>query len=182
MKKTILSISVLLIGLLFVGCGSNPTVPDALSNIETSKKFQFKKATLKLEQLINSDIVYHTQQELQDLLNKKLTELLKKNDLLSEDPTMNTLVIDSVYIRRFVGDQTPIPSDALGYPQYSYNIKVIDNGQEIRNYSRDNLTFQGGLVMNLKVIAASLRDKKDEIAFVNVLANTIIHGIKNLKK
>ncbi len=177
MKK--LSLSLLLVAIMvgIIGCGKNsPSTP----KIKATEKFQFTNAKLNLSQLVNTKIVYHTQEELETIFNNKLTKLLKDNELLSSNSRMNSLVINANYKRRFVGDQTPIPSDSLAYPNYSYTIDVMNNDQSIGIIKRDNLTFKGGFTMNLQIIAGTLRDKKYELEFIEALANKIFKDIENL--
>ncbi|MCF6330614.1 MAG: hypothetical protein L3I99_03595 [Sulfurimonas sp.] len=172
------------LGLLFIaimvgvtGCGKNtPTVAEK----KVTKKFQFSNAKLNLTQAIETEIEYHTQKELEIILNGKLTKLLEDNKILSENTQMNTLVINVNYQRRFVGDETSMPSDSLRYPKYSYSIEIIDTNKSINTINKNNLAFKGGLKMNLKVIAGTLRDKKYELEFIDALANTIVEDIKNL--
>lgn len=159
------------------GCGSNgPAVPKIIA----TEKFQFSNAKLNLSQLVKTEIVYHTEKELEDILNNKLSKLLKTNGLLSDDNNMNKLVVQANYLRRFAGDQTPIPSDSLAYPSYSYSIKIMDNKKLLGTINRNNLTFKGGFTMNLQVLAGTFRDKKYELEFIDALANTIFEDIKNL--
>ncbi len=177
MKK--LGLGLLLIAIIVgvTGCGKNtPAIPEK----KVTKKFRFSNAKLNLTQDIETNIVYHTQKELETILNDKLTKLLEDTKLLSKNTRMNTLVINVNYERRFVGDETSIPSDSLRYPRYSYSIEIMDSNKSINTINKNNLAFKGGLKMNLKVIAGTLRDKKYELEFIDALANTIIEDIKNL--
>jgi hypothetical protein len=102
--------------------------------------------------------------------------------LLTNDENANVLDINAVYFRRFMGDETPVKSDSLGYPIFAYNIKVLNNNQTtLRDIRRDNLRFEGGFIMNLKALAGQLRDKEDELPFVDALTNTITKSIEKIK-
>jgi hypothetical protein len=161
------------------GCGeTTPSVPQ----VKTSTKFQFNEVNLKITQLIQPKITYHTEEELKMMLTKKLHSLLKENNLLSTQKSMNTLVINAIYERRFVGDETPLPSDSLAYPHYQYTINVKNNSKSLLKIKKDKLTYQGGFSLNLQVIAGTLRDKKYEVQFINALANTIFEDIKQLNQ
>ena len=65
------------------------------------------------------------------MLNKKLHSLLEENNLLSTQKSMNTLVINATYKRKFVGDETPLPSDSLAYPHYQYTINVKNDSKSL---------------------------------------------------
>ncbi|WP_324172046.1 hypothetical protein [Sulfurimonas sp.] len=177
MKKLGLSLLSIMIALSITGCGSNsPTIP----KIKATEKFQFSNAKLNLSQLVKTEIIYHTQRELEDILNAKLSKLLDNDGLLSDNNNMNKLIVNANYERRFVGDATPIPTDSLAYPNYSYSIKIMNNKKLLGTINKDKLTFRGGFVMNLEIIAGTLRDKKYELEFIDALANTIFKDIKNL--
>lgn len=180
MKKIYMLIIAGLAILGLSGCGSSSKSP-SLPKIKTSKEFKFEGSKLTLTQFVTPDIKYHTQEELKDILNDKLTTLMKTNKLLSKNDTDNSLLIQVNYERRFVGDKTPLPSDALGYPNFSYTITVLDNDKKISEIKKDKLTYQGGFSMNLQVMAAALRDKKYEVQFLEALANTIFEDIKNIE-
>jgi len=178
MKKFSLNVILTILIISIAGCGSSntPSVP----KVKTSKEFQFDKVKLKVTQLIQPDITYHSSEELEQMLNKKLHSLLIENNLLSTQTNMNTLVINASYQRRFVGDETPIPSDSLAYPHYQYTIDIKDNTKSLTKIEKNDLTYQGGFSLNLQVMAGTLRDKKYEIQFINALANTIYKDIENL--
>ena len=124
------------------------------------------------------DISYHSGEELELMLNKKLHRLLEENNLLSTQTNMNTLVINATYERRFVGDETSISTDSLAYPHYQYSINVKSHTKLLTKIKKIDLTYQGGFTLNLQVIAGTLRDKKYEILFINALANTIFKDIE----
>jgi len=174
-----LSLSLLLIAIIVVitGCGKvTPSTP----NIQTTKKFQFTHAKLNLSQLVKTKIVYHTQEELESILNEKLTKLLNDNKLLSKNSKMNTLIINADYERRFVGDETALSTDSLAYPNYVYTIEIKDGDTSIYTIKKDKLKFKGDFAMNLQIIAGTLRDKKYELEFVEALANVIFDDINDL--
>jgi len=131
-------------------------------------------------QSVQPKITYHTKEEFSKMLNTKLTSLLKENDLLSTQKSMNTLVINAVYERKFVGDGTPFPTDSLAYPRYKYTIDVKNDAKSLVKVQKENLVYNGGFSLNLQVIAGSLRDKKYEIQFINALATRIFEDIKDL--
>jgi hypothetical protein len=178
MKKFSLKVVLIILIIGITGCGSSntPSVP----KVKTSKEFQFDKVNLNVTQLVQPDISYHSNEELEQMLNKKLHSLLEENNLLSTQTDMNTLVINATYERRFVGDETPIPSDSLAYPHYQYSINVKDHTKSLTKIEKSNLIYQGGFTLNLQVMAGTLRDKKYEIQFINALANTIFKDIERL--
>ena len=177
MKKFGLSLLLTAIMVLVTGCGSNsPSVP----KIEVTKKFRVNDVKLNLSQLVQTKITYHTREELESILKSKIIEILKKKKLLSNDSKMDALAINVNYQRRFVGDETPIASDSLAYPNYSYTIKILKENKLIGSIKKDNLTFEGGFTMNLQIVAGTLRDKKYELEFIESLANAIVNDIESL--
>jgi hypothetical protein len=180
MKRIICSLLVFVVAIFFAGCGGgSPNTP----KLPVTKQFQFNGVdSFEFVQFHNATIIYHTPEELESLLNEKITKLLIEKKLLSTDANMNVLKIGTEYTRRFVGDESPIKSDALGYPFYAYKIEALDkNGTTLRNIERRNLQFKGGFTMNLQIIAASLRDKKYEVEFIDAFANTIVQSIEDLR-
>ena len=177
MKKTIIILTTAFT-ILFSGCGS--TQPD-IPKVKTSQKFSVEKVSLTLKEKVKSDIVYHTQDELQELLKKDVEKKLSDKELLSSEPSMNKLTINVIYTRHFVGDATPFPSDSLGYPHMDYQIELHDGNKLLTTYNKKDLTYNGGFAMNLQVMGGGLRDKKYELEFINALANTIVENIEELK-
>lgn len=178
MKKLVLSM-LCVMSLGFLGCASNPESSDA-NQVKTSEQFQFKNINFELSQFHNPQIVYHTPEELESVINQNIMARLIEKDLLSNQAGMNELNISISYERRFVGDETPLKSDSLAYPIFAYKIEVIDAGEVIKTIERKNLTYSGGFGMNLRVMSASLRDKKHEIKFAEAIANTIVKQVSQL--
>jgi hypothetical protein len=162
---------------LLSGCGT--TQPD-IPTVKTTKYFNIKNVSLHLTQKVKTDIVYHTQKELQELLKNDIEKKLADKNLLSNDASMTKLVIDVSYTRHFVGDATPMSSDSLAYPNMNYTIKAYDGKKLLTTIEKKDLTYQGGFAMNLQVIAGTLRDKKYELDFINALANTIVNNIEEI--
>jgi len=163
---------------MFVGCGgTTPNTPQ----LPITKQFRFDGVTFYFAETHSTEIIYHTDKELEALLNAKIIELLKEKNLFSTDSTMNKLEIRASYIRTYVGDATPFSSDALRYPVCNYRIEITDNSTVLRVVDRRNLTYQGGFIMNLQGISASLRDKQYELKFIEAYANTVIESIEALQ-
>jgi len=183
------SLKVLLIALVIgiTGCAT-PTTPTDTKKAVTkekakiSKKFQFYKADLSVTQLIDPDANYHTDKELERLLNEKLHHLLKQNNLLSTQTNTNFLMINATYERRFVGDKTSIPSSSLSYPSFKYTIDIKSHSKTLVKIEKKKFSFKGNLALNKQVIAKKLNKKTDEIQFINALADSIFKDIKNLQK
>ncbi|MDR0762614.1 MAG: hypothetical protein LBF13_06165 [Campylobacteraceae bacterium] len=167
------------LGALFLGCGgSSPNTP----NLPVTKQFRFEGVNLELTWLHNPTIIYHTAEEIENLLNEKIAKILIEKRLLTDDENANILDINASYFRRFMGDETPLKADSLGYPFFGYNIKVLDDNQTIlREIHRESLRFNGGFVMNVKALAGQLRDKEDELPFIDAFANTIVQSIEKIK-
>lgn len=163
---------------MFVGCGgTTPNTPQ----LPITKQFRFDGVTFYFAETHSTEISYHTDKELEMLLNAKIVELLKEKNLFSTDSAMNRLEVRASYIRTYVGDATPFSSDALRYPVCNYRIEVTDNSTVLRVVDRRNLTYKGGFIMNLQGLSASLRDKKYELQFIEAYANTVIESIEALQ-
>lgn len=170
---------VLLFSVVFFGCSSSqPNIP----KVKTSEKFKVEGINLNLIDSIKTEIKYHTKDELENILSDMIVEGLRKKELLSSDIKMNTLKINVVYKRHFVGDKTPFPSDSLAYPFVDYKIDILSNTNPLTTIQRYDLTYNGGFAMNLKVIAARLKDKKYELEFLQATANKIVDEIESLKE
>jgi len=176
MKKIISAITLLVV-VLFTGCGSSqPDVP----KVKTTKKYSIESISLKLNEKVKTDIKYHTEKELEQILIINVEMLLKDQGLLSEDKTMNTLKINTVYKRRFLGDETPAPTDSLAYPSMNYSVDVSDNLKVLTRVKQTDVTYKGGFTMNLQVMAGTLRDKKYELEFIGAFAHKIVSDIEKL--
>lgn len=149
-------------------------------NIKVSERFNLSSVTLSLTQKHKAEIQYHTEKELESLLKKKLIELLEDENLLSSDSSNTSLSISTNYKRTHPGEATSIPSDALAYPIMSYDIKLMHDGKLTSVASLENQTFNGGFVMNLQVVAMTLREKSYEVEFIEGLAKSIVDSISNL--
>ncbi len=178
-----LGLSILFLAIM-TGCTSTQA-PKAskpeVAKVILTDKFQFNGATLHLSELIDADVAYHTERELQEMLNSKFRSLLENKNLLAQDKRGDTLVVNVSYERRFVGDKTPFPSSSLAYPSYAYSIKIIDNDKPLASIEQDKKGFRGGLTMSKQVVAKSLNDKSYENIFINGLANDIFKSLQALK-
>lgn len=176
MKKIVLTIALSIV-ILFAGCGSSQ--PN-IAKVKTTEKFAIKSISLKINEKVKTEIKYHTQQELEQLLKNNIEKLLLDKDLLSTDKVMNLLAINVTYKRRFLGDETPAPTDSLIYPFIDYSINVSDDIKLLTEVIQKDMTYKGGFTMNLQVMAGTLRDKKYEIEFINAVANQIVSDIEEL--
>lgn len=170
------------IALLLSGCSSSQPVAKAVKKVQTSEMFRIESIFLSLNESKGSKIQYHTREELEQLLQKRLHKILEEKGLLSSDIAMNSLKIDTQYFRTFLGDATPLSSDSLRYPFYEYAISVLDEKNIITKVEKKNLTYKGGFLMNLQVLAGGLRDKKYELEFIEALASRIVQEIVDLKE
>ncbi len=178
MKK--LAARILVIALTSVGliaCGGTPQQP-AAETVTLSSAINVKELDLNLTFKHTPEIKYHTQEELTSLVTSLLKTKLKEKQLLSTAPEADSIVINVDYFRRFLGDATPLPSDSLAAPEFEYQIKLAQ-GQEMKTVvSRDNLVYKPGFASSLKIIGGGLRDKEDELPFVEALVNTLIDDIE----
>ncbi len=179
----------LILALLFVavmtGCSAAyapKSVKSDVPKVILTHKFQLPDATLHLSELIDAEASYHTEKELQELLNRQLKGLLKNKKLLTEDKRANTLLITVEYERRFVGDKTPIPSSALAYPSYAYTVTVMDKDKVLTAATQKKKRFKGGLAMSKQVVNKLLHDKRNENTFISALARDIVKTIQALQQ
>jgi hypothetical protein len=178
-KRILSYLVVAILAMLFVGCGtSQPSSPEVF----VSKQLRIDKIEFNLTEYHKPEIVYHTKNELETLFKEGLFKKLNEKKLITEDKNADTVDIIIDYQRRYLGDATPLKSDSLGYPNYAYSIIVKNNGKDLLRKDRKNLIYQGGFVMNLQVIAGSLRDKKYEVDFIDALSNAITNEIENLNR
>ncbi len=179
MKKSLSYLFVVILAMLFIGCGSSqPSSPEVF----VSKQLRIEKIEFNLTEYHKSEIVYHTKNELETLFKEGLYKKLKEKELITDDVNADSLEIIVDYSRRYIADATPIKSDSLGYPNYAYTVIVKNNGKNILEKNRKNLIFKGDFAMNLQIIAGTLRDKKYEIDFIDALSNAITNEIDTLNK
>lgn len=183
MKMKVLSyLFVVILATLFIGCSSKSTELDN-PKVNLSKQLKVDNIEFYLMEYHKPKIVYHTKNELETLFKDDLYKKLKEKNLITEDPNADLVDITINYTRRYVGDETPLKSDSLAYPNYDYSLIVKNNsGKELLRKDRKNLMFKGGFAMNMQVIAATLRDKQYEIQFIEALSNSIVNEIENLNK
>jgi hypothetical protein len=179
MKKLFMHLSLVVLTIfLLAGCSGSKN--QGAQKIKLSKQFRLNDITFNLQQTRVSKIVYHTEEEMKKLLSDKITELLKEKNLLSDDESMNVVKIHADYMRTYVGDGSPASTDSLRYPEFGYKIEVSNDSSILRNVEKNGLSFQGGMVMNLQIIGATLRSKEHEVKFINSLANGIVKSIEKL--
>ena len=178
MKNVVVKMFAGLLILGLIGCASSGS--SGMPKADTTKQFRFDAVHFTFSQLVTPDVAYHTPKELEKLLNDRIKTQLQEKGLLSKQETMNKLNITASYQRRCAGDETSFPSDALGYPHYSYQIEILDGSKVLTSVKKDDMAYSGGMMMNLKVIAGGLTDKKYEVEFVDALADNIVKQITNL--
>jgi len=133
-QKVLSYVFVVFLVTLFVGCGSKDiSVHEKLS----SKQFKLAKIDFVFDESRKTkDIVYHTKEELEEMLNENIKAKLNEKGWLSNDINSYTLKLQVIYERKYFTDKMPffISSDALLFPIFRYNIFVLDNSEkEIRS-------------------------------------------------
>ncbi len=190
MKKFSLKVLFITSIIVFTGCAipSTPSssnthnAPTKISTkIDKNKQFQIYKIPLSVTQLIDSDKKYHSDKELELLINEKLIALLKKENYLTTKTDANIIMITVSYERRFVGDKTPIPSTSLSYPKFEYSIDLHNQTKSIAKIKKSKYSYKGNLALTKKVISKTLDKKTDEMQFIDALVNSIFNDIKNLQ-
>lgn len=148
-----------------------------------AEKITINNINLKFSESRHADkITYYTSQEMENMFKQKVLDKLTQKELIGNDIALNKVNIEGRYHRCFVGDESPFPSDSLRAPFLGYSIDVIDNNTTIKNIYRKDTMHNPGMVMNLKILATKLRDKKDEDYFIDVLANTVVEEIEDYIK
>jgi hypothetical protein len=165
---------------LFSGCGGNSA---NTPNLPITKQFRFQGVDkFEFAELHHANIAYHTSEEIESALNERITKILTEKNLITNDENANILKIEAVYFRRFMGDETPAKSDSLGYPFYNHTIEILDNnGTLLRKVEAKSRQFEGGFLMNLEASTGQLREKADELPFIDAFADTITNSIEKLK-
>lgn len=175
-RNWLVNITIATMVVLLAGCGSTPKKP----KIETTSQFHVDAINVRIIQNHDPEIEYHSKDELSSMVKNLLINKLEKKGLLSDAPEMDRITINIDYRRRFVGGDTPIPSDSLAYPTFKYDVQTIKNEQSVKLINRGKLVYNGGFAMNLQVMAGGLRDKSYENKFVEAIANTITKDIDEL--
>ena len=184
MKNVFIALSIFF--LMFVGLASCSSQHSAKSHTEKAdrvkltEQLRLNEVSLKVSQKVTPDIQYHSEEEIRKLTESGIKGYLEKANLLTADVNANSLEISIDYHRRFMGDETPIPSDSLGYPLFDYEIRFMDNDKVLTTIKKNRLQFKGNLGMNLKVMAGALRDKSYELQFIDVLARSIADNIEKM--
>ncbi|UAA40029.1 hypothetical protein KIH87_06680 [Paraneptunicella aestuarii] len=163
--------------LIITGCGSTPSAPI----FKTTNQFKIDNIHFKLSQLVTPEIEYHTEEEMKKIIIPQIEDRLQRANLLTNDESANNLFIFLDYQRRFVGDASPFPSDSLSTPFFGYTIEIREGNKVISTISRNRLIYKAGFTFNLKIVSGSLREKSDELTFLNALADKIIDEIKNIR-
>ena len=171
--------SMVVLGL--VACATTTKSVPNLSDVPTTEQFQITDLTVSVEQFVTPDIVYHSDSEIEQQVFTSLKSQLNDSGLYSDNSAMTALDIHVTYHRRFVGDKTPLPSDSLAYPSFDYVIKVMQGDTVLTTITRKNLTYSGGLSMNLQAASGLLRKKENELPFFNGLATSLTDTVKALK-
>ena len=172
-KKTVIGIGfVFLVGCSGIGVKSDVTIGD---------QFKMGDVSLIVSQNITPNITYHTEAELQQILSQKIKALLEQRGLLSHQPVANALAIQVVYHRNFLNEQNDKSSIALAYPNYDYEIKVMDGVTKLTQVTQKNRVFKGRFIMNIDVLAGRLKKKSDEVVFIEGLAKDIVRSVQQIK-
>ena len=176
--KIISTVFIIALSVLISGCGSSqPSVP----KVQISEKFKVGEIKFYLSEKVKSKIKYHTQEELKTILVNSISSSLEEKGYLSTSPAVNEINIQVNYQRKYVGEDTPFHSNSLAYPVFSYHIAVLDGTKELTKIDKNDIQYSGSFAMNLKVIAAQLKEKKYEIDFIKALSDSIVKDIINLK-
>jgi hypothetical protein len=164
--------------ILLSGCGgSSVNTP----NLPVTKQFQFNGVdNFTLSQAYNTSIIYHTEDEMRDMLNEKITGLLEEKGLLSDDKNMDTLKIQVDYYRVFLGEATFAKTESLGHPHGTFIVEITNNKNvTLRKIVKNNLVYTGGFLGNLQGLTG-YRDKSKEVDFIQGFVNSIVETIEEL--
>lgn len=162
-----------------MGCSSTEVKKEKLGN-----QFNLNQVSLTLLQHVTPSTVYYSESELQSLLTRYLRKHLTLQGKFSTSPSANRLNIKLNYKRHFLGEQSTIPSDALAYPNYDFEINVVNGrntGQVLTHIAEKNRVFKGRFIMDVDVQAGRLDKKSDEIVFIDGIAKSIARSLQTLK-
>lgn len=175
-SKWLVNISIVVMSVILAGCGSTPNK----SAIDTTPQFQVSDVLVFLNQQHEPEIEYFTAEEVTVLAKKTVKESMKKEELISDSPEMDKIIINIYYLRTFLGGSSPIASDSLGVPRYSYDVQIIKDGKAERLIGENNLVYNAGLAENLQFLSGTFRDKSDEIPFIEAIANRVVSRLDDL--
>ena len=164
--------SLLVVGI--VGCSNT-------SMVKTTDQLYVENISLTLTESVTPDIEYYKEEEVQKIFEDTLIKHLQEDNLLTLDKTQNSLNIEIIYHRQFAGDGTPFPSDSLRGPRISYTISVKDGNKVLTNINRTGLEYVGNMIMKLKIGSYLMREKSDEDALIEGVAEMIAEDIENLE-
>ncbi|MEX0336896.1 hypothetical protein [Vibrio tubiashii] len=177
MKRSwILSLTLVVASLGLSGCGSTSNK----SGVDLTSKFRVSEISVDVTQYHDPELEYHSKEELSQLVSSLIKTKLSEKGLLSDKPEMDAIAIKVDYYRRFVGDQTSIPSDSLAPPQFDYDVQLSGNEKPVMLIDRNKLAYDGGFAFNLQVLAGSVRDKSAENDFAEAIANQVVEDIEKL--
>lgn len=177
MKKIILSLTLVLLTFLFVGC-AQPEVQEPIS-----KQFRFKKILFVFDQKYLTQVKYQSPEVLEKRINDNIIAQLNQKKLLSNEDSMNLLKVNIHYKRRFAGQEIGIlATDNMMTPLIAYDIHVYNkDGKEIRAIVKREQIYNAGLVDSYKSILGLSRDDSYENGAADATANTIVNAIQQLQ-
>ncbi len=165
---------------LIAGCASVGHQESAAQQ-KAPGPYRLTEARLELAQDHRPDIDYFDEQELQQRFGGALRKRLTDKGFLTDRAEAPALKVRAKYIRHFVGEGTPLATDSLGYPGFAYRIEVGHGQEPMAVVERDKLTYKGGMLMNIKVMAGGLRKREHEEPFIEALAAKIVSEVERLQ-
>ncbi|CAH0534410.1 hypothetical protein VST7929_02341 [Vibrio stylophorae] len=109
---------------LMTGCGSTRTVPEVVhAQLSPNDKFTISQFDFTLSNTVNvPDLLREA--EFREIVLQGLEDGLQQANLLADkdDPNAKPLHVRATYMRRFIGDGTPIPTWSLREPLMSYSL------------------------------------------------------------
>ncbi|WP_281530166.1 hypothetical protein [Campylobacter hominis] len=168
-------ILIFLTAIFFVGCASSqPKIPIA-------DAYKFDKIEYNHIQIHNpTKFTYQSKESVEAKYNEGLKSLLKKENLLNQS-SKDELKISVWHRRMFGGEATPFPSDRIGGIFVSYEIKIIRDGQILRDYALNESMYDPGFFGNLKTIVGQNKDDSYENSAIDAFVRDIVKTLEELK-
>lgn len=181
-KKWLHKLQRIWVGALVVSCtvGMMGCSGTEVKEVTIGNQFNLNQVSLTLLQSVTPNIVYYSEPELQSLLTKHLRKHLTLQGKFSTNSSVNRLNIKVNYKRHFLGEQSTTPSESLAYPNYDFEISVVNGRhpeQVLTRIVEKNRVFKGRFIMNIDVQAGRLDKKSDEVAFIDGIAKAIARSL-----
>lgn len=142
LRRVALPLIIMSSALLVSGCASKRVTPEVkYAELTSEDKFTVSKFDFVLAYKVNVPDLLR-QEELKKITLQGLLDGLNKAELYADDSNSNAkpLYVRASYLRRFVGDGTPIPTHVLAQPNLGYTLTEESPNGELLISEENDLT------------------------------------------